>query len=495
MSKKTYLRILIFSGLATLFLSLMSLMFLNRIAHVAATPHRNNFFLYVAENIVERINNLSLDETSYNDILKFNWEMPPPPAVPADFHIKTRAMRTPPQKYLPRRMQHLYFWLLSADKKVLAVSGPTDLPKGFDDLALPQETQQVNSAEDFFRFAPGLFAIKLNHQPPLYLIIQEKEKRYGVNLFGAQSMFTFTTVAVAFLLAFVFTFVYLRRKSSEARAVLLKLEQGNLKARFEIHRFDEFAGLAMDFNRMAGEIEKLVSRVHTTEGARKNLLQELGHDLRTPMTSLTTSFETLRTHYDKLSIIQRRDLFDMAEAEIKYFRELLEKLLMIAGLDEPSFKTSTEVIDVRELITQEIKLWQMGDVQWQLMCLSSGPFVIVGDPHLFLRLIKNAFDNTSRYAQRKITVSLSESPGEIVISLSDDGPGLTAAALASFGKRNEQRKKRETGSLQFSLGLGSVIMKTIAELHGGSIKMSNRVSNSGEILGAELQIYLPKAGV
>jgi K+-sensing histidine kinase KdpD len=60
-----------------------------------------------------------------------------------------------------------------------------------------------------------------------------------------------------------------------------------------------------------------------------------------------------------------------------------------------------------------------------------------------------------------------------VLTIIDDGPGLSAESMITFGKRREQRQRREKNGHHFSLGLGSVIMKTIAHVHGGDIHMTN----------------------
>ncbi|EQD54194.1 HAMP linker domain protein, partial [mine drainage metagenome] len=108
-------------------------------------------------------------------------------------------------------------------------------------------------------------------------------------------------MAVSAFAGLLITFVYLRQKSMEAKEILGSLEKGDLKARFPISRLDEFGSLMTDFNRMAQAIEDLVSRVEDTDRARQELLHELGHDLRTPMTSLKASVDTLTAHGDKMS--------------------------------------------------------------------------------------------------------------------------------------------------------------------------------------------------
>ena len=268
------------------------------------------------------------------------------------------------------------------------------------------------------------------------------------------------------------------------------VEMRNARLVVEIKRFDEFGELLLDFNRMAEAIERLVSRVQASETARNNLLQELGHDVRTPLTSLTTSFESMKAHSAKLSEAERNDLFEMMGAEVEYLRDLLDQLMTIATLHEPNYRSSTQFIDLNELLGLEVHR-RLGSsvIKWQFIAADT-PTIILGDAHLVQRLVRNAFDNAARFASRTITVTLSKESKTGVIEIHDDGPGLSAAALSSFGKRQERRTRRDDQRLNFSLGLGSVIMKVIADLHHGSVDIRNIASQSG-IQGAALTIRIP----
>ncbi|UXR66276.1 ATP-binding protein [Bdellovibrio bacteriovorus] len=299
-------------------------------------------------------------------------------------------------------------------------------------------------------------------------------------------------MVIALILAMASLFFYMRKKSVEARSVLRRLEEGDLKARFEIHRLDEFGELMLDFNRMAEEIEKLVSRIHATERTRKQLLQEMGHDLRTPLTSLKTSFETLQIHYNRISESERNELFNVLVREIDYFKDLIEQLMTIASLDEPHFKASTEKIQVQDILSQEVHYRQSNQnhLRWSFNSSAPDSAVVLGDSHLILRLIRNGLDNAARYAQAQVEINIRQKENDLIIEINDDGSGADAESLKSFGQRREFRGRKITKDGHFSLGLGSVIMKAIAELHNGSVALEN-IQAAEKTKGARLTIRLP----
>jgi signal transduction histidine kinase len=465
---------------------------LSRLADMAAKPHRDDFLLFATDSTERAIAGYTdQDILSKKVTIELNFPFEPPHPSRDETHDSAHSDHHGRAGFgIPPRRPGPTMWLVSETGDVLYSS--RNLPLDGDWAALPKSgtNHQISVSQDFFRLKPGLFIIKLERPTPLYVVVRDDHRPLSGPLLMTQSALTFGTVATALFFSLSFTFFYLRRKSAEAQTVLSRLERGDLRARFNIQRIDEFGGLMLGFNRMADEIEKLVTRVHKTESTRRSLLQELSHDLRTPLTSLTTSFEVLKFHFSKLTELERVDLFEMVAAEVEYLRELIEKLMTIATLDEPHYKQTTEAVEISQLLLGEIKnrlSQQKNDLQWDMQPIKPdvAKCVIHGDTHLLQRLIKNAFDNAARFAQTRVTTELRLEGQRLEIIVTDDGPGLSPAELETFGKRREQRRRREGTGLNFSLGLGSVIMRTIAELHQGSIKIENLKPPDASVVATE----------
>jgi signal transduction histidine kinase len=514
-----YFRILSLSILATVLMTGVSLLCLSYFSDYTSREHRSRFLFFLADSIEANTSDLS-DETLLKpkgqDKLRWILHRPPRPPdqgpgdtpdVPplADHH------RPPPMPDLfqgnkPRPSRGrghprnaggppIQFWIFAEDGTQIFAPEFSPEKINWKEIKKPKNFHELAADEDMFRFSPGIYTIKIERSPPIYLVARDDRRAFLGPLFLTQAVLTLMTVLLSLGFSLSLIFFYMRRKSREASLVLRRLEQGDLKARFEIKRFDEFSGLLLDFNRMAAEIERLISHVRDAEKTRTHMMQELGHDLKTPLTALKTSFETLKFHFGKMSEADRQDLLNMMGAEIEYFKELLETLMTMAQLDEPLYKDLTTSLDLSEILNQEIKNRQIKEtshLHWADNTKSSTPLTIKGDAHLILRLFKNALDNASRYAKSEITVEATAENNLVNISVTDDGPGFDEASLQSFGTRSGKRKRREGQELHFSLGLGSFIMKTIVELHGGNIFIENRKAQ-GKILGAKLIISLPKS--
>lgn len=409
-------------------------------------------------------------------------------------------------------------WVYSENGQILATNADHFPTIPFEKLKKPTSVHDFSLYYDPLRLLPSLILVKLDAAEPLYLLIEFKRHHSFVSAMWVEMAFFLFVIGVGLIMAFGLTYFYLSKKSIEARWVLARLEKGDLKARFEIKRLDEIGSLMIDFNRMASEIERLVHRIQETETTRKHLLEELSHDIRTPLTSLKTSIETLAEHLEQMPIEEQREFLAVSRAELDYFLNLIDDLFFIADLEEPRYKKTTQKFNLSYLISDEVKTRQAQEkmvctkedkkLRWELNCADPETFIL-GDPLLIQRLFKNAFDNMAKHAKSFIAIHVRPSKDFINIVIEDDGAGISPEAIAYFGKRKKQRTKNF--SLQWeetknginemngtkrkpslSLGLGSAIMKTILELHGGTFKIENQTNTEKKAHGTQLVLCLPR---
>lgn len=387
-------------------------------------------------------------------------------------------------------------WVLSESGQVLAGSSDTMPPRLLQRMEKPRHVHEVVSRGRFFSGAQGLALVRLDAAEPTYLAVHKlgTPGRHTFLILGA--LFVATMLA-AILLGLLLVTLYLRMRSREVKLLIGQLESGDLAARFRPDRLDAIGRLMLDFNRMADEIERLVTRLQTSERARRELLQELGHDLRTPLTSLRTAIETLEAHGEVMSAPERLEFFRVVTSEFAYFRKLIDDLFFIAEIDEPHYRRTAERIDLGALITAEIALMESShraarEIHFECAAHTTGRLDIVGDPYLVARLFRNVFDNAAKFAHSSVRIQLSADSAAIKVRIDDDGPGMSAEKIAAFGKRRSQRLAANSGDCSVSLGLGSVIIKTIVELHGGCLHLESDDAGSG-LRGTRLTISLPRA--
>jgi signal transduction histidine kinase len=395
-------------------------------------------------------------------------------------------------------MLALKLWVLTAKGEVIASNSAQVPPLKWLSMAKPMQIHEVTFYARWFPSAPELILVRLRDPKPTYLLVGNELGLPMRRLLFLQSMLFIVTIGGASFLGLVLTTVYLRGRSRAAKDVIARMEAGDLSARFSIERFDSFGNLMLDFNRMAAEIERLVRRLQSAENTRRELLQELGHDLRTPLTSLRTAIETLEEHRDVMPPEQQGEFMRVIHSELDYCQRLLDDLFFIADLSEPRYRQGAQTVDLRALLTNELHVDETGVMapvyRSDLRCSFDAQLEnaqITGDPHLILRAFRNAFDNACKHARAQVKVSLIARERCIDIVIADDGSGMTAAAMEKFGQRRAQRLPIAGSSTAVSLGLGSVIIKSIIDLHGGHIIVTSGQVDAS-IAGTELTLSFPK---
>jgi signal transduction histidine kinase len=393
-------------------------------------------------------------------------------------------------------------WIVGEHGRVKAATPPfLTLPLRWETLTKPRKIHGIAAHYPPFRLAPDYMIIRLDSPSPTYLLVGISTTGTLQRVLLEQAVFLFSTMAASAFAGLLITFVYLRQKSRQAKEVLGRLEKGDLKARFPLSRLDEAGSLMTDFNRMAEAIEQLVSRIESTDRSRQELLQELGHDLRTPVTSLKAAVDTLASHGERMSQEEQSRFVDILRTESRYFLRMIDDLFFIAEMENPKYRKTAEEIDLVLLLASEIQDREEpgspGDRPVScILDAKETSITLTGNPILLKRLFRNALQNARRYALSRVQVTvgtLNKNEGQdfLVVRIEDDGPGITPEEAALFGKRRGRRfsSSQNPSNSEISLGLGSVIMDAIVRLHGGTLAITN-LSASGRS-GTELTVEIP----
>lgn len=376
-------------------------------------------------------------------------------------------------------------WVIDDQGHVLAQHSAGALPPEASDPRLrPPHVHEVLTEGGLAQ--PTVSVVRLATTPTAFLVSRHNGLP-GRPVLRLQAIFFVGTLVAAMLLSLALITAYLRARSREARQVIAQLEAGNLQARFHPDRLDALGVLMLDFNRMAEQIERLVQRLRNAEDARRALLQELGHDLRTPLTSLRTAVDTLVAHGDAMPADERRSFLEIVGGELAYFVRLVDDLFFIADLDEPRYRHAREPVDIVGLAQSECRAVQQRHTAAIELHdeLHDDQRYAPGDALLLARLLRNGLDNAARHAHAKVSVRLRREGETLRLQIADDGPGMSPEQVAAFGRRRTQRIHGDASQPTLSLGLGSVIMKTIVELHGGALHIDSDAS------GTRLTIELP----
>ena len=235
---------------------------------------------------------------------------------------------------------------------------------------------------------------------------------------------------------------------------------------------DEIDQLGESFNLMADRIDRQVEALQQTDAKRREMVANVSHDLRTPLTSLHGYLETLLLKDDTLTTEERRRYLEIANTQSRQLTQLVAELFELAKLDSCETLLSIEPFSLAELVQDVTQKFQLNaearGIRLQAEYGEDLPFAY-GDIGLMQRVLDNLIENALRYtpAGGHITLSLSANPDKITVKVADDGYGIPEDDLPHIFDRFYRLEKSRAGTS--NAGLGLAIVKRILELHGSNI--------------------------
>jgi signal transduction histidine kinase len=258
--------------------------------------------------------------------------------------------------------------------------------------------------------------------------------------------------------------------------------QGDLSVRIKSRRVDEIGEVANAFDRMAERIETLLH-------AERLLLQDISHELRSPLTRIRFAVALTRSAED------REKAADDLEREVVRLTELVNGLLAVTRLESDPNARGNELCDLMELVARIVDECVL-DVEahhCRLRMEIKGRPVVRGDSELLRRAIENVVRNAIRYSpsESEVRISVGIVGDRARIDVRDLGPGVPKELLPKIFQpffRVDSSRSGATGGA----GLGLSIAQRAVSAHGGRIWAFN--VDPGFVLRIELPSVVPLSG-
>jgi two-component system sensor histidine kinase CpxA len=260
-------------------------------------------------------------------------------------------------------------------------------------------------------------------------------------------------------------YVLARRLTSPLRQMQKTIEsfgRGDFTARVNARRADEFGQLGRAVDRMAERIENLLK-------AQRRLLQDISHELRSPLARLGVAVELARGGGDAVVALNR------IEREADRLNTLVGELIQVTRAEGDPAGLATEPVrldDLIRVIADDVHI-EADRRQIELqMDLSEAE--IEGSPELLRRAIENIVRNAIRYSpdSERVDVALKRSGSAFRLCVRDFGCGVPDEALAHIFDPF-YRVEKDRGRTSGGVGLGLAIAKRAVELHHGLLRASN----------------------
>jgi two-component system, OmpR family, sensor histidine kinase CpxA len=294
-----------------------------------------------------------------------------------------------------------------------------------------------------------------------------------------------TSGLVCYLLAW-----YLTKPIVRLRAAARQLAAGDLTTRtgdFAGKRRDEVAGLMRDFDAMAERLETLLK-------AQSRLLNDISHELRSPLARLNVALGLARQR----TSIENTEMLDRIELEASRLNELIGRILTLARLEDGEQLVAQTPVPLDELVasvTEDAEFEAQARNCHVIASIAEGDWKVRGNASLLNSAIENVVRNAVRYTQEgssvQIELSADDRSGhEAVLRVSDSGPGVPGDVLEKLFQpfyRLDEARGRQTGGV----GLGLAITERAVRFHGGKVHAFNR---QGGGLTVEIRLPLISAG-
>jgi two-component system sensor histidine kinase CpxA len=280
---------------------------------------------------------------------------------------------------------------------------------------------------------------------------------------------------------------YMTKPVTRLRAATQQLAAGDLTARAgdpKSKRRDEIAGLVRDFDAMAARLETLVK-------AQSRLLNDISHELRSPLARLNVALGLARQRSGPESAA----MLERIELEAGRLNELIGRLLTLARLED-----GEQGIAATPVLLDEIVLNVAEDAEFEAQArhchvrseIHPGSWGVRGDASLLHSAIENVVRNAIRYTREGTAVEIrlektenAAGGAEAVVRVTDCGSGVPADALEKLFQpfyRLDDARGRQTGGV----GLGLAITERAVRFHGGRVAAVNRAEG-----GLMVEIHLP----
>jgi two-component system CheB/CheR fusion protein len=241
-------------------------------------------------------------------------------------------------------------------------------------------------------------------------------------------------------------------------------------------------------------LQAVIQELRDADRRKDEFLAMLSHELRNPLAPILNAVEVLdrAAPHDEAARAKYRAVIGR---QVQHMKHLLDDLLDVSRVSQGKIQLRKERVELGALLLQAVEVSRpiIVEKRQQLsMTLAPGPLPLDADPTRLVQVFANLLNNAAKYtdAGGHITLSVTAAESEVVVSVRDDGMGMSPELLV----RAFDLFVQETRSLdraQGGLGIGLTMVRTLVKMHGGSV----HALSEGPGCGSELVVTLPLATV
>ncbi|TCS93233.1 sensor histidine kinase [Hazenella coriacea] len=263
-----------------------------------------------------------------------------------------------------------------------------------------------------------------------------------------------------------------RVRIHETLHILEEIIAGNENRRIHVGDKELMAPLVFKINQLVDSYQNDKINALRIETARKQLLTNLSHDVRTPLTSVLGYLDAI---CDGTAGEEADEYLQIAKNKAYTLKEYIDELFMMAQLDADEMELVFEPIDLLELLRSELIGWlprlQKENVRLEVE-IPDDEYFVMGDQLALIRILGNLLQNALRYGGRHGDIGVSAWTGvnDVYFEVWDQGPGLSREEISRVFER---LYKGDSSRTTKGHGLGLAIAKELVQRMNGTISMES----------------------
>ena len=310
-----------------------------------------------------------------------------------------------------------------------------------------------------------------------------------------------STISVLLFVLFgivIFSLIFLMMQRKTARDIetiadaVQQISEGDLTVRLDVAGEGEFTEIAESINRMEKDIQELIDKERNSEQSKTDLITNVAHDLRTPLTSIIGYLELLRKSNNLSPEMQKRYL-DIAYTKSERLQKLIEELFGFTKLSYGKVNVNIAEVDIVKLLAQLLEESYPNFVKNGLsydFVSNTDSQIIEADGDLLARLFDNLINNAIKYGKegKRVKVNLRADREIVTIKIVNYGYVIPEKELPLiFDRFYRTDHSRTTQNGPGGTGLGLAIVKNITDMHHGVVSVSSDLS--GTVFTVKLKIH------
>ncbi len=328
----------------------------------------------------------------------------------------------------------------------------------------------------------------------VYAVLASEKQRAVLRALSGH-LYTRLSIAIFFLallLAFIVgmvTFFLITDSIRKIADVVKRFKEGDYSARISGNIKGDLGMLTSTFNEMADVIVSNIDKITATDKFRQELIANVSHDLRTPLSIMQGYIETLMIKKEKLTETEKEKYLSIVHDSAQRLSGLVEQLFQYAKLEANLVTPQKEPFFINELASDILLSYQLKAsgrmIRLEIDAADNLPRVFA-DIALTESVFQNLLDNAFKFTPNggRIKIILSHATNGIRVQVADTGSGIAPEDQKYVFERYKQVGKDI--SAKKGMGIGLAIVKKILELHHTTIDM---ISEPGK--GTTFRFVLP----